>query len=147
MLWVNLERKQLTTSHNWSNHVFCLRRRGIKPQRKNAGGRKSEQHPYHPRPKPFVCPKCSKPGVCIKNQSLQLPTSMQELTINLPPNPRSRGKTHHHHYQIWAFLHPLGSSCYGQTLFYITFSQIFWVRKKHNHQIIIERWLAVLYTA
>ncbi len=28
------------------------RQRGIKPQRKNAGGRKSEQHPYHPHPKP-----------------------------------------------------------------------------------------------
>ena len=27
------------------------RQRGIKPQRKNAGGRKSEQHPYHPQPK------------------------------------------------------------------------------------------------
>ena len=26
--------------------------RGIKPQRKNAGGRKSEQHPYHPHPEP-----------------------------------------------------------------------------------------------
>ena len=24
----------------------------MKPQRKNAGGRKSEQHPYHPHPKP-----------------------------------------------------------------------------------------------
>ena len=24
----------------------------IKPQRKNAGGRKSKQHPYHPHPKP-----------------------------------------------------------------------------------------------
>ena len=28
------------------------RQRGIKLQRKNAGGRKSEQHPYHPHPKP-----------------------------------------------------------------------------------------------
>ena len=25
----------------------------IKPQRKNAGGRKNEQHPYHPHPKPL----------------------------------------------------------------------------------------------
>ena len=24
----------------------------MKPQKKNAGGRKSEQHPYHPHPKP-----------------------------------------------------------------------------------------------
>ena len=30
-----------------------MRQRGIKPQRKNAGGRKSEQHPYHPHPKPL----------------------------------------------------------------------------------------------
>ena len=31
---------------------LSLRPRGIKPQRKNAGGRKSKQHPYHPHPKP-----------------------------------------------------------------------------------------------
>ena len=28
------------------------RQRGKKPQRKNAGGRMSKQHPYHPHPKP-----------------------------------------------------------------------------------------------
>ena len=28
------------------------KQRGIKPQRKKAGDRKSEQHPYHPHPKP-----------------------------------------------------------------------------------------------
>ena len=31
---------------------MSLRQRGIKLQRKNAGGRKSQQHPYHPHPKP-----------------------------------------------------------------------------------------------
>ena len=32
--------------------VVSSRQRGMKPQRKDAGGRKSEQHPYHPHPKP-----------------------------------------------------------------------------------------------
>ena len=32
--------------------VASSRQRGIKPQRKNAGRRKSKQHPYHPHPKP-----------------------------------------------------------------------------------------------
>ena len=31
-----------------------------KAAKENAGGRKSEQHPYHPHPKTFVCPKCGK---------------------------------------------------------------------------------------
>ena len=39
-------------AHQWEKPVVSSRQRGIKPQRKNAGGRKSEQHPYHPHPKP-----------------------------------------------------------------------------------------------
>ena len=39
--WRSLERKAVTS-----------RQRGMKPQRKNAGGRKSEQHLYHSHPKP-----------------------------------------------------------------------------------------------
>ena len=35
-------------------------------------------------------------GMRIKNWSLQPPTSMQELTINLPNNPRLQGMSHHH---------------------------------------------------
>ena len=35
-------------------------------------------------------------GVCIKNRSLRPPTSVQELTVNLPNNPRLRGMSHHH---------------------------------------------------
>ena len=34
----------------------------------------------------FVCPKCGRGCVCIMNRSLQTPTSMQELTIDLPNN-------------------------------------------------------------
>ena len=60
----------------------------MKPQRKNAGGRKSEQHPYHPYPKPSSVQ--SAEGVRIKNRSLKPPTSIQELTTNLPNNPRLR---------------------------------------------------------
>ena len=32
-----------------------------------------------------------------ETRTLQPPTSMQELTINLPKNPRLRGSSHHHH--------------------------------------------------
>ena len=34
-------------ARQWEKPVMCSRQRGIKLQRKNAGGRKSEQHPYH----------------------------------------------------------------------------------------------------
>ena len=76
----------------------------------------------------FVCPKCSRMcasrighysqqrvSLCFEpsqsrriTSGLMSTTSMQELTINLPSNPRSRGMTHHHHHQIWAFLHSHG---------------------------------------
>ena len=39
-------------AHQWEKPVVSSRQRGIKPQRKNAVGRKSEQHPYHPHSKP-----------------------------------------------------------------------------------------------
>ena len=39
-------------THQWENPVVRSRQSGIKPQRKNAGGRKSEQHLNHPQPKP-----------------------------------------------------------------------------------------------
>ena len=35
-------------------------------------------------------------GVRIKNHSLRPPMSLQELTINLPKNPRLQGMSHHH---------------------------------------------------
>ena len=38
-------------AHQWERPVICPRQRGTKLQRKDAGGRKSEQHPYHPQPK------------------------------------------------------------------------------------------------
>ena len=39
-------------AHQWEKPVVSSRQRGKKPQRKNAGGRMSKQHPYHPHPKP-----------------------------------------------------------------------------------------------
>ena len=47
-------------------------------------------------------------GVRIKNRSLQPPTIMQELTINLPSNPRLRGMSYHLHHGV--------SSCHLYTL-------------------------------
>ena len=38
-------------AHQWGKPVVSSRQRDLKPQRKNAGGRKSEQHPYHPHSK------------------------------------------------------------------------------------------------
>ena len=38
--------------HLWEKPAVSSRQRGINTQRKNAGGRKSEQHPCHPHPKP-----------------------------------------------------------------------------------------------
>ena len=66
----------------------------IKPQKKKAGGRKSEQHLYHPHPKPSSVQSAVR--VCIKNRSLQPPQSLQKLTTNLPNNSRLRGMNHHH---------------------------------------------------
>ena len=38
-------------THQWGKPVKDSRHRGMKPQRKNTGGRKSQQHPNHPQPK------------------------------------------------------------------------------------------------
>ena len=59
-----------------------------KTPKKNAGGRKSEQHPYHPHPKP------SSVQSAVADRSLQPPESMQELTVILPNNHRLRGISH-----------------------------------------------------
>ena len=56
---------------------------------------KSEQHPEHPQ----ANLRLSKVWQVLrtKNRSVQPTRSMQELTINLPQNPRLRGISHHHH--------------------------------------------------
>ena len=60
----------------------------MKPQRKNAGGRKSKQNPYHPQPKP----SSAQSAVGCVHRTLQPPTRVQEWTQNL----RLRGISHHH---------------------------------------------------
>ena len=81
--------------HQWEKPVVSSRQRGMKPQSKNAGGRKSESILIILNPNL----RLSKVqyDVRIKNRSLQTPTSVQELTINLPQNPRLRGT-------VWHFL-------------------------------------------
>ena len=54
----------------------------MKPQGKDAGGRKREQTPNHLQSKPL--PVQVQKGMHIRNWPLQPPMSMQELTINLP---------------------------------------------------------------
>ena len=82
-------------AYQWEKPVVSSRQRGIKPRRKNAGGWKGEQHPYHPYPKPSSVQSAVRGGHP-ESVSLQPPTSLQELTINLPNNPRLRGMSHHH---------------------------------------------------
>ena len=41
--------------HSSVRNVSCE----LEPQRKNAGGRKSERHPYHPHPKPHQESECT----------------------------------------------------------------------------------------
>ena len=64
----------------------------MKLERKNAGGRKSEQHPNHPQPKPS--PVQSAVG-CAHQESDSTATSVRARTEH--PNPRLRGISHHHH--------------------------------------------------
>ena len=45
-------RTKTASAHQWEKPFVTSRQRGIKPQRRNAEGKKSEQHPYHPQPKP-----------------------------------------------------------------------------------------------
>ena len=71
------------------------RQRGIKPQRKNAGGRKSEQHPYHPHPKPSSVQ--SAVGGAHQESVSTATNEHLRIHINLPNKPRLRGMSHRHH--------------------------------------------------
>ena len=64
----------------------------MKRQRKNAGGRKSEHTPIILSPNLRLSK--AQQGVSIINRTLQPPISVQELTTNLPNNPRLRGNSH-----------------------------------------------------
>ena len=65
----------------------------MKPQRKNAGGRKSEQHPNHPQPEPSSVPSAVG-GTHQESDSTVCNEHTIILTINLPPNPHPRGISH-----------------------------------------------------
>ena len=75
---------------------MSLRQRGVKPQRKNAGGRQSEQHPYHPHPKRSSVQSAVGDG---HRESVSTATNEHAKIDhqNLPNNPRLRGKSHHRH--------------------------------------------------
>ena len=57
----------------------------MKPKRTDAGGRKSEQYPYHPHPKRSSVP--SAVGGAHQELSLEPPTSVQN--IDNQPSPKS----------------------------------------------------------
>ena len=66
----------------------------MKPQRKDAGGRKSEQHSNNPQPKPSSLQ--SAVG-CAHQDSDSTATSERARTDHQPsPNTRLRGTSHHH---------------------------------------------------
>ena len=64
----------------------------MKLQRKNAGGKKGKQHPYHPHPKPLSVQSAVE-GVYQELVS-KPPTTVHELTTNLPQNPGLQGMSH-----------------------------------------------------
>ena len=74
----------------------------MKPQRKDAGGRKSVQRPYHPHPKPSPV----QSAVRSAHQNLDsTATNEHARTDHLPsPNPRLRGISHHNHLQNNTFV-------------------------------------------
>ena len=59
--------------------------RGVKLQRKNAGGRKSEQHPYHPQPKP----SCVQSAVGFTHQESVSTAPNKHARIDHQPSPKS----------------------------------------------------------
>ena len=62
-------------------------------------------------------------GSVVLNQFLQPPTSMQELTINLPKNPWLRGMSHHHHDDSKLWVHVPGGCLYFAVAVFQTISQ------------------------
>ena len=76
------------------------RKRSVKPQWKKCRRQKERAVPIIPNPN-LLLSEVLMLGVPIKNQTLQPPTSMQELTKNLPKNHRLWGISHR-------WLEPLG---------------------------------------
>ena len=64
----------------------------MKLQKKNAGGRKSEQNPNYPQPKPSSVQSAA--GCAHLESDSTAIIDVQELTIILSKNPRLRGMSH-----------------------------------------------------
>ena len=65
----------------------------MKLQRKNAGDRESEQHPYYPQAKPSSVQ--SVVGVAHQDSVSTATNECARIDINLPQNLRLRGMSHH----------------------------------------------------
>ena len=81
-------------AQQWEKPVVSSRQRGINPQRKNAGGRKSEQYLYYSHPKPSSL-QSTEGGA---HQELVFTATNEHARIDhlSPPNPRLRELRHHH---------------------------------------------------
>ena len=60
----------------------------MKPKRKNAGGRKNEQHPHHAQPKPSSLPSVQSVVGCAHLESVSTATNERAI-IDHQPSPKS----------------------------------------------------------
>ena len=82
-------------AHQWEKPVVSLTQSGMKPQKKDAGGKKSMQPPNHSQPKPSSVQ--SAVG-CAHPESDSTVTNEHARADHQPsPNPRLREISHHHH--------------------------------------------------
>ena len=82
-------------AHQLEKPVVSSRQRGIKPQRKNAGGRKREQHPYHPHPKSSSVQ--SAVGDAHQESVSNATSEHANIDHQLPNNSHLGGMSHYHH--------------------------------------------------
>ena len=83
-----------TAAHQWKKPVVSLRQRGIKLQRKNAGGRNCKQHPYHPYLKPLSVQSAVRGA---HQESVSTATNKHARTDHhLSNKPRLQGRSHHY---------------------------------------------------
>ena len=78
---------------SWRSSVrkvsLTSRQRGMRPQRKGAEGRKSEQHPYHPHPKPSSVQRALG---CAHQESVSTATNENAKTDHQPSQKSSSAR-------------------------------------------------------
>ena len=90
-------------AHQWGKPVVSSRQRGIKPQRRNAGGRESEQHSYHPQPKPSSVQSAVE---CVHQESVSTATSERTRFDHQPPQKSSSARNEPYIYYNYYYYSP-----------------------------------------